>query len=131
MVRSLLKGAAATGAMTVPMLLRWAVQRDAPPPPQVVAENVQRLVGLRPERYPRPLRHGAWLAAHLGFGSTLGVAAELWPFGRWSYGVAVWAANYGVALPALRIYPPPTRDVRARAAESLLSHLVYATALRR
>jgi hypothetical protein len=118
--------------MTVPMLLRWALQRDVPPPPQVVAENVQRRLGLRPERYPRPLRHAAWLAAHLGFGSTLGVAAQLWPLrAATTYGLAVWAANYGAALPALGIYPWPTRDRRARAAESLLSHLVFAAALRR
>ena len=124
------RGAAATAVMTVPMLARWAVQRDVPPPPQVVAENVQRLLGLCPERYPRLLRHAAWLTAHLGFGSTLGVAAQLWPR-RTTYGIAVWAANYGLALPALDIYPSPTRDRRARALESVLSHLVYGAALRR
>jgi len=128
----LVDGAAATAVMTAPMLARWAVQRDVPPPPQVVAENVQRLLGLRPERYPRALRHAAWLAAHLGFGSALGVAAQLWPRrATTAYGLAVWTANYGVALPALGIYPPPTRDRRARAAESLLSHLVYGAALTR
>jgi hypothetical protein len=77
------------------------------------------------------LRHAAWLAAHLGFGSALGVAAQLWPRrAATAYGLAVWAASYGVALPALGIYPRPTRDRRVRAAESLLSHLVYGAALR-
>jgi hypothetical protein len=46
------------------------------------------------------------------------------------YGAAVWLANYGVALPALGLYPRLTRDARLRAAETLAAHLVYGEALR-
>jgi len=134
--RRLSRGAAATVVMSAPMILRWALQRKAPPP-QVVAENVQRRLGLEPARYPRPLRHAVWALAHLGFGATVGLAAALWPRrattgpSAYSFGVAVWAANYAAALPAAGIYPWPREDDRARAAESFLSHLVYAAALRR
>jgi hypothetical protein len=122
--------------MSVPMLVRGALS-SAPPPPQVVAENLQRRIGLEPKRYPRPLRHLIWGLAHLGFGTTLGVVASAWPrrastaATAYAFGAAVWGANYGVALPAAGIYPRVDADDRARAGESFLSHLVYAAALRR
>jgi len=122
--------------MTLPMLARWAV-RPEPPPPLVVTENAQRLVGLEPDRYPAVLRHAAWAGAHLAFGAALGAAAELWPARASTrrsasiYGLAVWAANYALALPAARLYPRVDRDDRLRAAESLFAHLVYGATLRR
>jgi hypothetical protein len=122
--------------MSVPMLARWAFQPE-PPPPQVVAKNLQRRAGLEPKRYPRPLRHLVWGFAHLGFGAMLGVLASAWPRQAgtrgtaYAFGAAVWSANYGVALPAVGVYPRLQADDRLRAAESFLSHLVYAAALRR
>ena len=131
------RGAAATVAMSAPLAARWLARPGEAPPPMAVAENVQRTLGLEPKRYPRPLRHAAWLAAHLAFGSVIGAAAERWP-GRaatatsaYAFGLFVWTANYAIGLPSLRLYPSPLRDVRGRAAASLLSHLVYAGALRR
>jgi len=38
--------------------------------------------------------------------------------------------RYATALPALRLYPPLTRDNRRRAAASLVSHLVFGALLR-
>ena len=130
-------GAAATVIMTIPLLARWALQRDLPPPPLVVAENIQRAAGLRPERHRPLFRHAVWVAAHLGFGSMLTLAARAWPRGATtpasarSFGLAAWFANYGIVLPSLGIYPALTRDNSVRAIDSALSHLVYATALRR
>jgi hypothetical protein len=123
--------------MSLPMLLRWALQRDRPPPPMVVAENTQRRLGLSPAHRRATLRHLAWGAAHLGFGATVGVAARAWP-GRsdtrafvLTYGTAVWAINYGVVLPLLRLYPFVTRDAALRALDNYVSHLVYAAAFAR
>jgi len=136
LIRAAGRGTAATAVMSVPMLVRSALQ-PTPPPPQVVTENLQRRVGLEPTRYPRPLRHVVWGLAHLGFGTTLGLVAAAWPHqartrrSAYAFGAAVWAANYGVGLPAIGLYPRLGADDRLRAAESFVSHLVYAAALRR
>jgi hypothetical protein len=136
LARGAVRGVGATAVMTLPMLARWAL-RPEPPPPLVVAENAQRLVGLEPTQYPAVLRHASWAGAHLAFGTALGAAAELWPArattGRSasSYGLAVWAAGYALALPAARLYPRLDRDDRLRAVESLLAHVVYGATLGR
>jgi hypothetical protein len=131
------RGAAATTVMTLPLLARWALRPAEPPPPMVVAENLQRKVGLEPRRYPRLVRHAAWATAHLGFGCTLGAAAQLWPrrastpATAQAFALSVWSATYGTVLPVAGLYPALTRDNRLRAATSLLSHIVYGAALRR
>jgi uncharacterized membrane protein YagU involved in acid resistance len=136
MLREAGRGAAATLVMSVPMAVRWAAQRDVPPPPMTVAERAQRAVGLEPAARNAVLRHATWIAAHLGFGATVGALARLWPARARSraaadgYGAAVWLANYGLTLPALGLYPPLGRDARLRAFETFVSHLVYAEALR-
>jgi hypothetical protein len=131
------RGVLATAVMSAPMLARWALQRSEPPPPMVVAENAQRAVGLEPKRHATPVRHAAWLAAHAGFGGAVGIGATLWPSAArripfaLAYGTAVWAANYGIALPLLRLYPRVTRDSLPRALDNYVSHLVYAAAYQR
>src|SRR4051812_44132597 len=131
------RGVLATAVMSAPMLARWALQRSEPPPPMVVAENAQRGVGLEPKRHVTALRHVAWLTAHAGFGAAVGGAATLWPAGArrmpfvLAYGTAVWAANYGIALPLLRLYPRLTRDSLPRAIDNYVSHLVFAAAYER
>jgi hypothetical protein len=130
-------GAAATVVMSLPMLVRWALQRQAPPPPMVVAENLQHRLGLKPERYPRTLRHAIWSGAHVGFGAAVGALSVVWPrrvttvTAAHSFGAAVWSANYALALPLAGLYPWPWSDDRQRAAETAISHAIYAAALRR
>src|SRR5881628_3620569 len=120
-VAAMRRGVLATVVMSAPMLARWALQRSEPPPPMVVAENAQRAVGLEPKRHASPVRHAAWLAAHAGFGAAVGIGGTLFPSASkripfaLAYGSAVWAANYGVVLPLLRLYPRVTRDSLPRA----------------
>src|SRR4051794_33971916 len=78
-VRAALDGAVATAVMSVPMLLRWLLQPDQPPPPKVVAENVQRRIGIAPEQRSPLVRQATWLAAHVLFGGALGIAGARWP----------------------------------------------------
>ena len=112
-------------------------EKPEPPPPMVVAENLQRKLALEPSRHHPVLRHAVWVAAHLGFGMTVGAVAALWPKraetsrSARGYGVAVWTAMYGITLPLSGLYPSLRRDNRLRAAETLLSHLVYAATLAR
>lgn len=132
MLRSALRGIAATVVMSLPMAVRWAAQPRVPPPPMIVAERAQRALGLQPEERGPIVRHATWVAAHLGFGASLAAASRIWPRrpGE-AYGTAVWAANYALALPAVGLYPPLTRDSRARAIETFASHLVFGAALRK
>jgi hypothetical protein len=137
MLRDPVRGAAATALMSVPMAVQWLAQPGVPPPPMVIAERLQRRFGLKPEARNPVLRHAAWLSAHFGFGVTLAVASRLWPRrsktepAAQPYGAAVWAANYGLLMPALGLYPWVWRDRRGRAVETFASHLVYAAALGR
>jgi hypothetical protein len=135
-LKDALRGAAATAVMSLPMGVRWLAQSDVPPPPMTIAERVQRAVGVEPAKRGPFLRHATWIGAHLGFGATVGAVATVWPTrartrpSAGAYGLAIWAVNYAIGLPALRLYPRVTRDARLRAVETLLSHLVYAEALR-
>ena len=84
-------------------------------------------------------------AAHFAFGAFLGgayalaapLAVRVLPAagrapaaGRGAvYGVGVWAATYGSALPALRLSPPPAQDRPRRQPRLLAAHLVYGATL--
>jgi uncharacterized membrane protein YagU involved in acid resistance len=132
MMREALRGVAATAVMSVPMALRWAAQPRVQPPPMVIAEGLQRKLGLEPAARGPIARHATWLAAHFGFGASIGALSRLWPrpAGALPYGIAVWFGNYGLLMPAVRLYPPLTRDSRVRAAETVAAHVVYAATLR-
>lgn len=133
-------GVGATAVMSAVLLARWAAQTDVPPPPQVVTENTLRKLGLEPARWPAPARHTAWSAAHAGFGATLGLlyrplaglsGSEPLASNGVAYGLACWAANYGVALPLLGLYPRLDRDARLRAVDAFVSHVVFGWSLGR
>lgn len=58
------------------------------------------------------------------------------PSTRWAslaasvpYGLAVWAGNYLVLLPALGLHPPATRESPPRNALMIAAHLVWAGTL--
>ena len=119
MIRGALSGAKATAVMST----LFSMHPGAPVPPKVVTDNIFRAVGLRPVP-------GAWLPAHFAFGMTLGAVRSRFAVPRIPFALAVWAAGYATSLPALRLYPPLTRDDRRRAAVSLLSHLLFGAALR-
>ena len=102
------------------------------PPPKVVAYSAARRLGISPEQFPRPLAEAYWIAAHFGFGISLAAARRLLPGATRGipYGAGVWLANYVIALPALRLYPGPSRDNSRRAVASFAAHLIFGAVLR-
>jgi hypothetical protein len=118
MLRGAIRGAVATVVMTGV----YALRRELPLPPQVLSDNAQRAVGLEPVV--------PWWVTHLAVGMTLGaVAEELEIERKIPFGVAVWVASYGTALPALGLYPRPDRDDRIRAATGVAAHVVFGAVL--
>lgn len=106
-----LKGAFATVVMTG----AYVVQPNRPLPPQLVA----RRLGIEP----------LWPAMHLAIGMTLGVIHERSPVKRVPFALAVWAASYASALPALRLYPRADDDEPARAVSGVAAHAVFGALL--
>jgi hypothetical protein len=122
-----IRGLAATVAMSSTFLARPRL----PPPPMVVSENLARGADADPSGLATPARHAGWIAAHLGFGVSLSLAHELLPRPRSSvlFGVGVWLASYGVALPALGLYPRADRDDRVRCGAGIVAHVIFGTLL--
>jgi hypothetical protein len=121
-------GVRATALMSTSFLLHPRLR----PPPQAVAYNAARAVGISPEGLPWLARNAYWVGAHLAFGVTLTAARQLLPVPRSdvAFGLAVWLANYGVALPAARIYPAPRRDHALRVAAGVIAHVIFGASLR-
>lgn len=102
-----------------------------PNPTEEVADAVARAVHRRPLG-PRARAAGGNVV-HFAFGTTMGavygLAAELLPAvtrgGGLGFGTALMIAADEVALPALRLAPPPHRAPLAAHAMGLGAHLVY------
>jgi hypothetical protein len=122
-------GVRATALMSTSFLLHPRLH----PPPQAVAYNVARAVGIAPERLPWLVRNTYWIAAHFAFGTSLAAARQLLPAPRSGvvYGLSVWLLTYGAALPAARIYPAPRRDHALRVASGVIAHAIFGASLRR
>jgi hypothetical protein len=115
--------------MSLPMLFRWMLQRDRPPPPKVITEAAFSKLGIDSDLQPAPFREALWATAHLTFGVLLALPRT--PHRPVIFGVGIWLVNYGFVGPALGVYPRLTDDHRARTLENVLSHVVYGIALRR
>jgi uncharacterized membrane protein YagU involved in acid resistance len=66
-------------------------------------------------------------------GGLYGALSEMWPiadvgFGM-GYGVALWALGEEIAVPALRLAPPPTQASPTQHADGLAAHLIYGITL--
>jgi hypothetical protein len=120
-------GVRATALMSTSFLLHPRLR----PPPQMVAYNAARAVGVVPEHLPWLVRNGYWVAAHFGFGTTLAAARQLVPTPRsgLAYGLWIWIATYGAALPAARVYPSPKRDHPIRVVAGLVGHAIFGSCL--
>lgn len=103
------------------------------PPPRRI---VRRLSGRHGWRRP----HGAALdasavAAHLGFGASLGAVYGLLPkrthspLGGWIFGALAWAVNYAGWLPKAGLMPRPSRDRLGRPTTMIAAHLVFGRVL--
>jgi hypothetical protein len=126
-LRAARRGAMATLAMSASFLVRPGLS----PPPKLVAENIARRAAFEPDCLPSLIRQPAWSLAHVAFGSALAVLHDVAPRPRAGipFGLAVWAAAYGVVLPLLGLYPRLDRDDRVRAAACVGAHLVYGAVL--
>lgn len=132
----LLRGAAAglagTLAMT-PVILIGAIGEWKPPSPAQITANIERESGVDETPRDDPTFTLQWLAAHLSFGTSWGVAYALARPGLppsdvasgLLWGGAIWLLNYGLILPALRLYPSPADDRTGRMLAMIAAHAVY------
>lgn len=135
----LLTGAAAGLVATVPMTVAMAAMHRQLPaserqslPPRRITTRAAGKVGARKE-LDESQRTAATLAVHFGYGAAVGSAlAALAPRGLGKaaaagagFGLVVWTVSYLGLMPALRLYPPATRDTPRRNLLMIVAHLVW------
>jgi uncharacterized membrane protein YagU involved in acid resistance len=143
---SVLRGAAAGFAATVPMTvvmeaLRAALpteQHRRMPPREIVDRTIEKAVettgeGADLDRTDRVLLTAA---AHFGFGAAAGAlygaaiaSRRSSAFKGIAYGLAVWAVAYGVGLPSLGLHPAAPDDTTDRNEVLIASHAVWGATL--
>lgn len=132
LVRGAVAGLLGTAAMT-PVIGIGAIGWGKPPSPAQITANVERKTGVDETPRDDPGFTPEWLAAHLAFGTGWGVAFALarpWlPASNVAAGLlwggAIWVLNYGGLLPALGLYPRPSRDKKWRELAMIAAHGVY------
>ena len=139
---NLIRGAAAGFAATLPMTIVMEAMRTALPreqfrrmPPREVVDRTVEKTG-EGEHVDAGERTGITTAAHFAFGAAAGALygalvgpRRSSPLTGIGYGLAVWAAAYGVGLPSLGLHPAATRDTRERNELLIASHIVWGAAL--
>ena len=127
-------GLLATAAMSVAMRVAQKAGLLRRPPPGIITERALRLP-------PADVQPGTALVntlAHLGYGAALALPFAVMrralprarvPIAGMAYGLAVYAANYELMLPALRLLPPAHDDRPGRVLAMTGAHLVYGGAL--
>lgn len=133
-MRGLAAGVAGTVVMTGALVLaRRAGLLGEPPPLKITRKLLRRGLGSTP---PRPAVVAASLAAHVGYGATMGVLhAVLLGRRRGSlvpgalFGAGVWGIGYAGWIPALRLMPPPLLDRPGRPTAMFLAHLIFGATL--
>jgi uncharacterized membrane protein YagU involved in acid resistance len=142
MLRGAAAGFAATAPMTVVMeALRAALpaeQHRRMPPREIVDRTIEKAAettGARAE-LDRSDRVAATAAAHFAFGAAAGAVYGATIGSRRAsvltgiaYGLAVWAAAYGVGLPSLGLHPAATQDTHDRNEVLIASHAVWGAVL--
>jgi uncharacterized membrane protein YagU involved in acid resistance len=142
-VKPMIRGAAAglvgTALMTGAMfLVKKAGTAPGKLAPKEIALNLAKKIGVY-DRLPKPAFEVSWTTLHFGYGMASGAAYALaqekapdlnrpGPTGL-LFGVLLWAVGYCGWLPALGLYPPPTRLSKDEVgAELITTHLIYGTA---
>jgi len=138
-----LSGLAATAPMTGAMKLghrRLAWRERYALPPRQITMRVARTVGVQ-KHLDQEQRTGATLAAHYGYGATmgavygatLGTAAEDSPastIGKGAaFGMGVWAGSYLGLLPALGLHESATEHPWRRNLLMIGAHVVWGMSL--
>lgn len=136
-VRGALSGLAATGTMTGAMFAEkemGVLQRVAP---KTITARAAQKVGLAGETMVEGAFTPTWLAAHLGYGTSCGIVFSLIRpvlprngiLAGALYGVALWAISYLGIMPALGLYPYPTRTSTGQTVGMIAAHEVYGVTL--
>lgn len=130
-------GLVATVTMSATLLVARRMVALGEPPPKLIADAALHALG--EERPPDWLRNVSAVAAHFGFGATVGALFTLIhrlrprPLGPIPAGIAfasiVWFASYQGWIPALGIMPPAFRDRPERPTTMLAAHWVYGATL--
>ena len=142
----ILRGAAAGFAATVPMTIAMeslraalpAEQHRRMPPREIVDRTIQKTAETTGHevRVDRSDRIALTALAHFAFGTAAGAIYGA-AFGSRrasavngiAYGLAVWAAAYGVGLPSLGLHPAATEDTGERNEVLIASHAVWGAVL--
>lgn len=134
-VRGALAGTAATATMSIAMGLAQRAGLLGRMPPKKITAAALRALGVRP---PEPALDAATVAAHVGFGASVGA---LYACGRQRlpgpspalagavFGTVVWAVSYQGWVPALGIMPMPRHDRPGRPTSMLVAHWIYGATL--
>jgi uncharacterized membrane protein YagU involved in acid resistance len=137
LVRGAVAGSIATGTMSCLMFGGKAAGLLVTPPPKEITHRAGEGAGVEPHKVSKPAFTASWLAAHLGFGVGCGMLftflKPLFP-GRviapgLVYGGLVWGVSYLGVLPALGLYPLPSRDSGSRTAVMIAAHAVFGITL--
>ena len=143
---SVLRGAAAGVAATIPMTIVMealravlpAEQNRRMPPREIVDRTIEKTIETAGEgaELDGGDRIALTTAAHFAFGAAAGAVYGAAVGARRSsaligmaYGLGVWAAAYGVGLPSLGLHPAATRDTTDRNEVLVASHLVWGATL--
>ena len=134
------RGAIAGLVATVPMTAVFVAGRAAgllrTPPPVQITDTAEARAGVRDD-LNQPAFGASWAAAHLAYGAGCGAifAAARPALPRSStaagllFGLTVWSVSYGVAMPALGLYPSLRRDRPTRVGVTAVAHAVFGLAL--
>lgn len=130
-------GAAATVAMSVPMMVAGRIGAMGGQPPEKVAERALEHAGAGDASEQE--QNVAASLAHLAFGAgggatfalvhrRLGLPVPTVAQGV-AFGLAVWATSYAGWIPALHILPPPEEDRPGRRRTMVVAHVVFGAVL--
>lgn len=141
-IRTLLEGAAAgaaaTGAMSVPMLAAQRVGSMGTQPPERVVEEAEKRTS-DGDALSKPEEDLAASVAHVAFGMGAGAAFALvhraldppvpTVVQAMAFVGGVWALSYRGWIPALGVLPPPEHDRPDRQRTMVLAHVLFGAVL--
>jgi hypothetical protein len=129
-------GAAATAAMSLPMVAARRAGVIPELPPQDITDDILERTGVGPGRAGRrSLGWGSHLAFGMAAGAGFGILRDILrprlpdPVTGVVFGLSVWAVSYMGWVPALGILPPPTQDRPGRPVTMLIAHVVFGLVL--
>lgn len=116
------------GATLAPKPVKQEVREMREGMDETRLDAIERVADVPPQHEQKAIMAAHFATGAVG-GAIYGVAAEIdervtWGHGA-AFGVAFWAVSAGIALPALGLSPPLTKQPMKAHAETLGMHLVY------